>query len=56
MPLGNNEFITNPGGSSVTTASPDIICQGQVDGQNLYGRQSPQTELDIERGGLIINL
>ena len=51
MPLGNNEFITNPGGSSVTTASHDIICQGQVDGQNLYGQQSPLMESNTECGG-----
>ena len=48
MPLGNNETITNPYESSVTTTSHDIIYQGQVDGQNLYGRQSPLMESNTE--------
>ena len=37
MPLGNKEIITNPGGSSLTVASHDIVYWGQVDDQNLYG-------------------
>ena len=38
MPLGRNEVIVNPVGSSLTIASSDINFQGQVDGQNLHGR------------------
>ena len=52
MPLGNNEVNTSPGGSSLIVASSDVNYRGQVDDQNLHGRQSPQTELNTECGGV----
>ena len=42
MPLGRNDIILNPGGSSLPMVSNEVNFRGEVNGQNLYGHRSPQ--------------
>ena len=51
MPLGRNEIIGNPGGSSLPMVSNEVKFWGKVNGQNLCGHQSPRSNFNINCGG-----